>query len=158
MDMLERLFPKIPLGEIVVSFVDFLKQVLSGLFNVITNSIEFLTKGFIQLMEILLALIMFVVIALLALWIANWKLGIITLIGLALINNLEYWPEIIQTLSLVLISVVIAMIIGIPVGIWMSHNKTVQSIITPILDFMQTMPAFVYLIPSVVFFCIVLTL
>src|SRR5699024_7865700 len=67
-------------------------------------------------------------------------------------NNLEYWPETIQTLSLVLISVVIAMIIGIPVGIWMSQNKTVQSIITPILDFMQTMPAFVYLIPSVVFF------
>src|SRR5690625_5812901 len=71
MDMLERLFPKIPLGEIVVSFVDFLKQVLSGLFNVITNSIEFLTKGFIQLMEIPPALIMIVVIALLAWWIAN---------------------------------------------------------------------------------------
>src|SRR5699024_2881877 len=132
MDMLERLFPKIPLGEIVVSFVDFLKQVLSGLFNVITNSIEFLTKGFIQLMEIPPALIMIVVIALLAWWIANWKLGIFTLIGLALINNLEYWPETIQTLSLVLISVVIAMIIGIPVGIWMSQNKTLQRIITTI--------------------------
>src|SRR5690625_5642770 len=49
------------------------------------------------------------------------------------------------------------MIIGIPVGIWMSQNKTVQSIITPILDFMQTMPAFVYLIPSVVFFGIGMT-
>lgn len=157
MDMLERLFPKIPLGEIVVSFVDFLKQALSGLFNVITNSIEFLTKGFIQLMEIPPALIMIVVIALLAWWIANWKLGIFTLIGLALINNLEYWPETIQTLSLVLISVVIAMIIGVPVGIWMSQNKTIQSIITPILDFMQTMPAFVYLIPSVVFFGIGMT-
>src|SRR5699024_11467022 len=95
---------------------------------------------------------------LLAWWIANWKLGIFTLIGLALINNLEYWPETIQTLSLVLISVVIAMIIGIPVGIWMSQNKTVQSIITPILDFMQTMPEFVYLILSVVFFGISMTI
>src|SRR5699024_2509527 len=85
------------------------------------------------------------------------ELGIFTLIGLSLINNLDYWPETIQTLSLVLISVVIAMIIGIPVGMWMSQNKTVQSIITSILDFMQTMPAFVYLIPSVVFFGIGMT-
>src|SRR5699024_10522733 len=99
MDMLERLFLKISLGEIVVSFVDFLKQVLSGLFNVITNSIEFLTKGFIRLMEIPPALIMIVVIALLAWWIANWKLGIFTLIGLALINNLEYLPERIKSRS-----------------------------------------------------------
>src|SRR5699024_1166710 len=111
MDMLERLFPKIPLGEIVVSFVDFLKQVLSGLFNVITYSIDFLNKVFIQLKEILSSHIMIVVIALVAWWIANWKLGIFTLIGLALINNLEYWLETIQIMSLVLISVVIAMII-----------------------------------------------
>src|SRR5699024_6264694 len=136
---------------------DFLKQVLSGLINVITDIIEFITKGFIQLIEIPFALIMIVVIELLIDWIANWNLGMFTLIGLGIINNLEYWPEIIQTLSLVLISVVIAMIIGIPVGILMSQNKTVQSIITPILDFMQTMPAFVYLIPSVVFFGIGMT-
>src|SRR5699024_8342692 len=76
----------------------------------------------------------------------------------ALINNLEYWPETIQTLSLVLISVVIAMLIGIPVGIWRSQNKTVQSNITPILDFMQTIPAFVYLFHSVIFFGIRMTL
>lgn len=157
MDILERLFPKLPLGEVVVSFVDFLKQTLSGLFDIITNSIEFLTKGFIQLMELPPPLVLIVVIALLAWWIANWKLGLFTLIGLGLINNLEYWPETIETLSLVLISVIIAMAIGIPVGIWMSQKNSVQSVITPILDFMQTMPAFVYLIPSVVFFGIGMT-
>lgn len=157
MEILERLFPKLPLGETVVSFVDFLKENLSGLFKIITNSIEFLTKGFIQLMELPPPLIMIIIIGLLAWWIAGWKMGIFTLIGLGLINNLEYWPETIETLSLVLISVIIAMIIGVPVGIWMSQNRTVQSVITPILDFMQTMPAFVYLIPSVVFFGIGMT-
>lgn len=157
MEILERLFPKLPLGEVVVSFVDLLKENLAALFDIITNSIEFLTKGFIQLMEIPPPLVMVVVIALLAWWIANWKLGLFTLIGLALINNLEYWPETIETLSLVLISVIIAMMIGVPVGIWMSQKNTVQSVITPILDFMQTMPAFVYLIPSVVFFGIGMT-
>lgn len=157
MEILERLFPKLPLGETVVSFVDFLKENLSGLFKIITNSIEFLTKGFIQLMELPPPLIMIIIIGLLAWWVAGWKMGIFTLVGLGLINNLEYWPETIETLSLVLISVIIAMIIGVPVGIWMSQNRTVQSVVTPILDFMQTMPAFVYLIPSVVFFGIGMT-
>src|SRR5699024_7722647 len=72
--------------------------------------------------------------------------------GLWLVNNLGYWNHLVDTLSLVVISVVIAIIIGVPVGIWMSQKNTAQAIITPILDFMQTMPAFVYLIPAVVFF------
>src|SRR5699024_7237023 len=79
-------------------------------------------------------------------------LGLFTLFGLGLVNNLGYWPETVDTVSLVLISVLISMIVGIPIGIWMSLKHSVQSIITPILDFMQTMPAFVYLIPAVVFF------
>jgi len=74
------------------------------------------------------------------------------LIGLLLIYDLGYWDHLVDTLALVVMSVVIAVVIGIPIGIWMSQKDRVQSVITPILDFMQTMPAFVYLIPSVVFF------
>lgn len=80
------------------------------------------------------------------------KLGLFSLIGLGLINNLGYWPETIDTLSLIIISVGISILIGVPFGIWMSQKASVQSVVTPILDFMQTMPAFVYLIPAVVFF------
>jgi glycine betaine/proline transport system permease protein len=58
----------------------------------------------------------------------------------------------IDTLALVLTSVFISIIIGIPIGIWMSQSNRVQGVLTPILDFMQTMPAFVYLIPSILFF------
>src|SRR5699024_11025726 len=65
---------------------------------------------------------------------------------------LPIWPETIETITLIIMSVLISFIIGVPLGIWMSQKHTVQSVITPILDFMQTMPAFVYLIPAVVFF------
>ena len=69
-----------------------------------------------------------------------------------MIDNLGYWESTIQTLAIVLVSGFLTILIGIPVGIWCAQNKTVQKIVTPILDFMQTMPAFVYLIPSILFF------
>src|SRR5690606_8459187 len=59
-----------------------------------------------------------------------------------------------QTLSLVLVSAVVAVLIAIPLGIWSARNDTVRMILKPVLDFMQTMPAFVYLIPAIVFFSI----
>src|SRR5699024_8913223 len=154
MDGLETLFPKLPLDEWVIKFVDILKSSLEGFFDAIAESIKYITEGFVEYLEIPPALILIVVFALIAWWAANWKIGLFTLIGFGLINNLGYWHETLQTLSLVIISVVIAMLIGIPIGIWMSQKKVLQTIITPVLDFMQTMPAFVYLIPAVMFFSI----
>src|SRR5699024_12726096 len=97
-------------------------------------------------------ILLFVLFIFLSCWMVYWNLGLFALIGLGFINILGYWPEPLETLVLVLISVVASMIIGIPVGIWMSQKKSAQQVITQILDFMQTMPAFVYLIPAVVFF------
>jgi len=152
MDELDTLFPKLPLDEWVISFVDLLKSTFSGLFDVITNGLELITDKFVDLLELPPALILIIILALIAWWVANWKIGLFTLIGFGLINNLGYWTETIETISLVLISVLIAMIIGIPIGIWMSQKNALQATITPSLDFMQTMPAFVYLIPAVMFF------
>lgn len=146
------LFSKLPLDEWVESFVDFLKEYLSIIFDAVSTFLEFVTENFVTLLELLPALVLIVIVALLAWWLVSWKLGLFALVGLGLINNLGYWPELLETVSLVIISVVISMIIGIPIGIWMSQKGAVQAVITPILDFMQTMPAFVYLIPSVVFF------
>lgn len=154
MDNLETLFPKLPLDEWIIKIVDVLKSSLSGFFDGVTKSIKFLTENFVDLLALPPALVLVVIFALLAWWAANWKIGLFTLIGFGLINNLGYWDDTLQTISLVIISVLIAMIIGIPIGIWMSQKKILQAIITPILDFMQTMPAFVYLIPSVMFFSI----
>jgi len=152
MDKLERLFPKIPLDEWVKLFVDFLKDNFSVLFKSTTDVIKFSTEGFASIISFIPPIIFVIIIALIAWWIVNWKLGLFTLIGLGLVNNLGYWPETIDTISLIVISVLISMIVGIPLGIWMSQKHSVQSIVTPVLDFMQTMPAFVYLIPAVIFF------
>ncbi|MGY0692857.1 ABC transporter permease [Virgibacillus sp. FSP13] len=152
MDNEGALFPKLPLDEWVQSLVDFLTTYLAAFFDTISAVVEFITENSVWLLELVPALVLIVLIALLAWWVVNWKLGLFALIGLGLINNLGYWTETIETISLVVVSVIISMIIGIPIGIWMSQKATVQSVITPILDFMQTMPAFVYLIPAVVFF------
>lgn len=156
MEDADQLFPKLPLSDWIESFVDFLTEYLSAFFDAISNGIEKLADGLVWLLSIGdipgAPFVLIIIIALIAWWVAGWKIGLFSLIGLFLVNNLGYWPELVDTLSLIVISVIISIIIGVPFGIWMSQKDTVQSIITPILDFMQTMPAFVYLIPAVVFF------
>ncbi|MBY7143042.1 proline/glycine betaine ABC transporter permease [Virgibacillus sp. NKC19-3] len=146
------LFPKLPLAEWVELFVDFLTDSLSPVFDAISSVIGLITENFVVVLEFVPPILLIVIIALLAWWVSSWKLSLFALLGLGLINNLGYWPETLETVSLVIVSVVASMIIGIPIGIWMSQKKAVETVFTPILDFMQTMPAFVYLIPAVVFF------
>ncbi|MBK5252437.1 MAG: proline/glycine betaine ABC transporter permease [Peptostreptococcaceae bacterium] len=97
----------------------------------------------------------FVVIALIF-W-AAWKLidlksGIIFSIMLFLIGSFDYWEPMMTTLAIVLTSVIISLLIGIPVGIFISYKKRAEKIAMPILDAMQTMPSFVYLLPAIMFF------
>lgn len=149
---MDRLFPKMPLDEWVLWVVDFLKENLRPFFDGVASSLKWLTDHVIDLLSMGSPFILIAIIAVLAWWISGWKLGIFTLVGLGIINNLDYWDDTITTLTLILVSVLIAIIIAIPIGVWMSQNQTAQAIISPILDFMQTMPAFVYLIPAVIFF------
>ena len=107
------------------------------------------------LVEVLSAgppIVLIIILALLVTYTSRWPLGIFTFLSLLLIDNLGYWESSIQTLAIVLLSGFLTILIGIPVGIWCAQNKTVQKIVMPLLDFMQTMPAFVYLIPSILFF------
>lgn len=144
--------PKLPLGNWVSNFVDFLTNHLTGFFNVIADIIKGMSTGVSWTLGIIPALLLIIIFAILAWWLVNWKVALFALIGMGLIDNFGYWSQTVDTLTLIIMSVLIAIIIGVPFGIWMSQNDTAQSIITPILDFMQTMPAFVYLIPSVIFF------
>ncbi len=81
-------------------------------------------------------------------------LSIFIIIGFLLIYGMGYWREAVQTTTLVLVSTIIALIIGIPFGILSAKSKVAEAIIKPVLDFMQTMPAFVYLIPAIFFFSV----
>lgn len=148
----ETFIPKIPLGDWVEALVNFLKEYLPWLFKAISNGIDALMDGLVAILSIGPPYLLIIVITILAWIIGRWRLALFTFIGLGLIENLGYWTETIDTLALILISVFFSILIGVPIGIWMSQKNSVQTIVTPILDFMQTMPAFVYLIPSVVFF------
>ncbi|MFK5281652.1 glycine/betaine ABC transporter, partial [Lacticaseibacillus paracasei] len=80
------------------------------------------------------------------------SLLIFELLGLLLIWNLGFWRDMTQTLTLVLTASLLAIVIGVPLGIWAAESKSVSAVVKPLMDFMQTMPAFVYLIPAVAFF------
>ncbi|GIN64147.1 glycine betaine transport system permease protein OpuAB [Robertmurraya siralis] len=144
--------PKIPLGDWVDTFVDFLQVQLEPLFDLIRDGIGGFVEFIVWILSSVPAAILIILFTALMLWVSKWTNAVFTAVGLLLIYNLGYWDGTIDTLALVLTSVVISIIIGVPIGIWISQNDTARNIITPILDFMQTMPAFVYLIPAILFF------
>ncbi|MEF7565712.1 proline/glycine betaine ABC transporter permease [Bacillus infantis] len=144
--------PKLPLASWVDSAVSWIKDILGPFFDILTDGIGAVVEFFVMVLESIPALVLILIFAGLAWWVSRWTIALFTAIGLLLIDNLGYWDGTIDTLALVLASVIISIIIGIPIGIWISQSDRAQSILTPILDFMQTMPAFVYLIPAIIFF------
>lgn len=96
--------------------------------------------------------VMILILSTLAFFVAKKSVVIFSVIGFLLIVHMGLWDATMDTLSLVIASVIIAILIGIPLGIWASKNDTVDKIVHPILDFMQTLPAFVYLIPAILLF------
>ncbi|TCP60612.1 ABC transporter permease/substrate binding protein [Baia soyae] len=146
------MIPKIPLAEWIEWLVSWLQDHFDPVFQLIKNMIEPTVTFFTRILSVLPPLATIGILIFFILWITRIWTAILSLAGLLLIWNLGYWDESTQTLSLVLTSTLIAVIIGIPLGIWSGRNDRAQAFLKPILDFMQTMPAFVYLIPAVFFF------
>ncbi|ANC08257.1 TPA: proline/glycine betaine ABC transporter permease [Bacillus thuringiensis] len=145
--------PRIPLGEWVDSFVVSLYEHFEGLFR----GFSYIIGGFVDLLTnflIIIPAILMIIILCFLIWYTTRKLSLVifTLIGLLFILNINYWAQTMQTLALVLTSVIISIIVGIPIGILASQNERFSKFLKPTLDFMQTMPAFVYLIPAITFF------
>jgi glycine betaine/proline transport system permease protein len=149
---MNELIPKLPLAKYIDQLVEWLTINFEWFFDSITTILEGFVEGLVALLTFIPALLLIAVIGFLAWKVSKWRLTLFTVIGLLLIYNLGYWEEMIETLAIVLTAVFISIIIGIPLGIWASQKKVVKQIVTPILDFMQTMPAFVYLIPAIFFF------
>ncbi|MFD2680691.1 ABC transporter permease [Bacillus seohaeanensis] len=147
-----QLFPKLPLADWIDQIVDVLTENLGPLFDLITEGIESFVDLFVLALTSIPALVLIAIFTGLAWWASRLSIAVFTAVGMLLIHNLGYWDGTIETLALVLTSVLISIIIGVPIGIWMSQSDRSRDIFTPILDFMQTMPAFVYLIPAILFF------
>lgn len=146
------MLPKLPLDRWVETVVDGLEQGLDPVFQFIALLIEGIVDGFAVAFHWLPALVFILLASALAYYLGKWKFALFTAVGLLLIDNLGYWDNTMDTLALVLTAALISILVGVPLGLWSAQSNRVRSVLTPLLDFMQTMPAFVYLIPAVTFF------
>ncbi|WP_138419777.1 ABC transporter permease [Aquibacillus sediminis] len=146
--------PKIPVAEAIENATDWITDAFSFIFQPIKDDFGDFMDWTADMLAAIPPIIVILIVIVLAFFISGKRFGlpVFSLVGLWFIYNQGLWEELMSTFALVLIASILAVIIGVPVGILMSKSKIAESIITPILDFMQTMPAFVYLIPAVAFF------
>ncbi|GBF77285.1 glycine/betaine ABC transporter [Paenibacillus sp. 598K] len=144
--------PKIPLAQWIDSLEKGLKTYLSPLFDFIRLIVGHTVNGLESFLQLFPPLVLILLVTALTWYVAKWRMGLFALVGLYLIYNLGYWSGTMQTLALVLTAALLSVLIGVPIGILCARKNAVQNIVTPILDFMQTMPAFVYLLPAITFF------
>lgn len=144
--------PRIPLGDWIEAGLGF----LTSNYSMVTRGISDVTQAWINVLnDALMWLPQWALMALIALlcWrVAGIRLAIGAVLGLALIWNLGLWFPMVETLTLVVIATLVAVAIALPLGIFAALSDKFYRLIMPVLDFMQTMPAFVYLIPAIPFF------
>ncbi|WP_114458572.1 MULTISPECIES: proline/glycine betaine ABC transporter permease [unclassified Halanaerobium] len=151
-NLMNLLTTKIPLGNWVENLVNFLINNFSGPLNSFASIIEYVIGHIEGMLAFPHPLILIILFSLLAWKLKNIKLSVFVALGLALVLNLNMWEPLIITLASIMTSVIVALVVGIPIGILKAHNRAVDLITRPILDFMQTIPPFVYLIPALMFF------
>lgn len=156
---------KFSIGDAFESLIQWLQDNFEPLFEGITNLVGTTTQALESVLMFLPDSLMVLLLAGMAWAVASRGVAIFTFIGMGLLAEIEftllgtqltigmgYWPQTMATLALIITASIFSLLIGIPLGIWAAKSDPVDRIIRPILDFMQTMPPFVYLIPAVVLF------
>lgn len=144
--------PRIPIGDGVAVAIRWIKDNLDGLLDLFTFVTVTLTDGLASLLLFPHFLVVTLVAALLAWLVRSWQLAVGTAITFGLIASMQMWVPAMQTLALVLVATLIAVVIALPLGVLAARNDRFSAVLKPVLDLMQTMPVFVYLIPAVIFF------
>ena len=144
---------KIPIGKSAKTVFDWLNGNASWLFNSIASFMEWLIGQILGALEYPHPFI-FILLAVALTWALqrNWKTCLLVGLGFLFILNQGYWEETLQSLTLVLAACIVCMAVGVPVGIAAVHRPRLYAWMRPVLDLMQTLPTFVYLIPAIVFF------
>jgi len=147
--------PEIPIADVAERVTDAITEAFAFVFEPIKEHFEPFMEFIAE--DVLMAIppvIFILIVALIAFLVSGKKLGLaaFSIVGLWLIYNQGHWDDLMNTITLVILASILSVIIGVPIGILMAKSKIANSIFSPILDFMQTMPAFVYLIPAVAFF------
>ena len=144
---------KIPIGDWAETIFDWMNDTLGFFFDWLSDIMEALIDGILWVLETPHPL--FVIAAFAALtWVLqrNWKTPLFIVLGFLFILNQDYWEETLESLTLVLSACVVCMGLGVPIGIAAAHRPRLYRAMVPVLDLMQTLPTFVYLIPAIVFF------
>ena len=155
MDVNDQVFATVstgPVGEGMSRFVEWLLNHAQPIFLVIDSAINGLAGAIEQILSVPAPWLLAPLIAILAAWRVSFSFAILSLLGLNLVLFMGLWQPMLSTLALVIAASLLALIIGIPIGIFSARRKRIWAITRPVLDLMQTMPAFVYLIPAVMFF------
>lgn len=154
MSQLLDFIPKIPVAKGTEIVMDWLTDTFAGLFDAIKTGGKFAMESTTDFLVWIPPVLFILIIGVLAFFATKRKLGlaIFSIVGLLFIYNQGLWEDLMNTITLVLFASLLAVIIGVPLGILMSKSKVAEATIQPLLDFMQTMPGFVYLIPAVAFF------
>lgn len=144
----------IPVGDWVEVAVNWLRGNFTAFFDAITNVMLWLVDLVLHLLTAPHPLVVTAVAVLLALWARGLGLAGFSLVGMLLIQGMDLWNDSMVSLAIVIVASFLAVAVGIPGGILAAKNRTAGSVLRPVLDMMQTLPAFVYLIPAVFFFSI----
>ena len=141
--------PEIPIAKWVNSAIAWIIGNFGGAFDVLNSMIEGVVNGISFLLTLAPSLVMIIIFAAISYFLSGWRITLFTVIGLLLIVSLGLWDLTMTTLSLILVATTVCLAIGIPIGIVAAKSRRLEEISLPILDLMQTMPAFVYLVPFV---------
>lgn len=155
MDQISKLVTseKIPVGRWGKEFLGFLTDNFDSFFRSFSSGLNFILDGSVDLLLTIPPVVLILVIAGIA-WLLqrSWLLAVQVLIGLVFILNQNLWKQTVQTLVLVVAATFFAMLIGVPLGTWAGHKPRIYRALRPVLDLMQTLPTFVYLIPVLTLF------
>ncbi|ABE51485.1 ABC transporter permease [Methanococcoides burtonii] len=146
--------PKLPIGEGIEKVVNWIEDDFGILLDIFSDVTDYIISGFNDTLLLFHPIVFALIIGIAAYFIGrkDLKLAIGSTVGLLLIDNMGLWVLSMETISLVITSASLALLIAIPLGIVSAKNEFAYHIIKPLLDLMQTMPSFVYLIPAVIFF------
>jgi len=145
--------PKLPLGRAVKTGITWLQDNAAWFFDAVTATINFMVDGMTAILAHIPFLIVTLAVAALGYWLhRSWRLAAFVVAAFILIANLGYWQATLETISLVGFSTLTSVVIGVPLGVAAAHRPWLYSVLRPLLDLMQTLPTFVYLIPTLVLF------
>jgi len=144
---------KIPVGKVAKTIFDWMKDNLSPLFDAISAVMDAMIAGILWLLQAPHPLVVVALFIALTWYLQrSWKVCLGVLLGFLFILNQDYWEETTESLTLILSACVVCMGLGVPIGIAAAHRPRLYTAMVPVLDLMQTLPTFVYLIPAIVFF------